>query len=269
MRVKIFGPITAERLAEALAAASNKFTDAEGFPLLSFYGANLYLTAYDQDGQAVDLQDNNGKDVSITLPAIPGEPARPALSDAVKAQRASREEESKRLEEMERMQAEARRKEREIEFFARQKIIDANTAAVQTYDDVTRSMIEADPVGTVNLFNSVIDAVWQEMKPVYPYGKEKGKPRLKPKFEIIGAKNQLFLHRDDTGVHYIKVKNPVCKLSNNSVTAFWENEAWKKVSTLLFEELNKHARTKSDNKKIKFDDLINQEAKNPWRLMRK
>lgn len=245
MRIKIFGPITAERLAEALAAASNKFTDSEGFPLLSFYGANLYLTTYNQDGQPVELQDRDGKDVSITLLAIPGEPARPALSDAANAQRTSQKEESKRLEEAERIQAEERKKKHEIAFLARQKIIDANTAAVQTYDDVTRSMIEADPVDTVNLFNSVIDAVWQEMKPVYPNGKEKGKPRIKPKFELVGAANQLMLHRDDTGVHYIKVRNPVCKLSNNRVSAFWENEAWTKVSSLLFEEINKHARNKA------------------------
>ena len=139
MRIKIQGPITAARLAEALAAASNEFTDADGGPLLSFYGANLYLTTYDQDGQAVELQDNNGKDVLITLFAIPGEPARPALSAAAKAQRASQQEESKRLEEMERMQAESRRKEYEIAFLTRQKIIDANTAEVQTYDDVTNA----------------------------------------------------------------------------------------------------------------------------------
>lgn len=239
MRIKIFGQITADRLAEALAAASNKFTDSEGFPLLSFYGANLYLTAYDQDGQPVELQDNYGKDISITLPTNPGEPNRPSLSDNAMAQSASQKEEDKRLEEAERIQAEERKKKRDVEFLARQKIIDANTAAIQTYDDVTRSMIEADPVGTISLFNSTIDAVWQDMKPVYPNGKGKGQPRIKPKFELMGAANQLMLHRDDTGVHYTKVKNPVCKLSNNRVTAYWENEAWTKVSSLLFEEINK------------------------------
>ncbi len=245
MRIKICGLITAERLAEALVAASNKFTDANGSPLLSFYGANLYLTTYTQDGQPVELQDRDGKDISITLLAIPGEPSRPALSEAAKAQRSSQKEESKRLEEEDRLLAIDQKKKRDIEFLARQKIIDANVAAVNSYDDATRSMIEADPVGTISLFNSTIDAVWQEMKPVYPHGKEKGQPRIKPKFELVGAANQLMLHRDDTGVHYTKVRNPVCKLSNNRVTAFWENEAWTKVSSLLFEVIKKHAIAKA------------------------
>lgn len=48
MRIKIKGEITAERLAEALHAAAEKYEAVR--PGHKVYGANLYLTAFDADG---------------------------------------------------------------------------------------------------------------------------------------------------------------------------------------------------------------------------
>lgn len=45
MRIKIKGEITAERLAEALHAAAEKYEAVR--PGHKVYGANLYLTAFD------------------------------------------------------------------------------------------------------------------------------------------------------------------------------------------------------------------------------
>ncbi|WP_341649903.1 hypothetical protein [Thauera humireducens] len=53
MRIKIKGEITAERLAEALHAAAEKYEAVR--PGHKVYGANLYLTAFDADGLPFDL----------------------------------------------------------------------------------------------------------------------------------------------------------------------------------------------------------------------
>jgi hypothetical protein len=78
MRIKIKGEITAERLAEALHAAAEKYEAVR--PGHKVYGANLYLTAFDADGLPFDLVDHRGEPLSITIEAKSGELVKPALT---------------------------------------------------------------------------------------------------------------------------------------------------------------------------------------------
>ncbi|MBD3828842.1 MAG: OfxX fusion product, partial [Stenotrophomonas sp.] len=67
MRIKIKGEITAERLAEALRAASEEYEAVR--PGHRVYGANLYITAFDADSLPFDLVDHHGEPLSITIEA--------------------------------------------------------------------------------------------------------------------------------------------------------------------------------------------------------
>lgn len=104
MRIKIKGDITAERLAEALQAATEKFEAAR--PGSKVYGANLYLTAYDADGLPFDLVDHRGEPLWINIAAKSGELVRPALSADGEERRQKAKDEAKRLTE----EAEAKEK---------------------------------------------------------------------------------------------------------------------------------------------------------------
>jgi len=92
MRIKIKGEITAERLAEALHAAAEKYEAVR--PGHKVYGANLYLTAFDADGLPFDLVDHRGEPLSITIEAKSGELVKPALTAEGEAHRQKAKEEA-------------------------------------------------------------------------------------------------------------------------------------------------------------------------------
>lgn len=94
MRIKIKGEITAERLAEALHAAAEKYEAVR--PGHKVYGANLYLTAFDADGLPFDLVDHRGEPLSITIEAKSGELVKPALTAEGEARRQKAKEEARR-----------------------------------------------------------------------------------------------------------------------------------------------------------------------------
>lgn len=98
MRIKIKGEITAERLAEALHAAAEKYEAVR--PGHKVYGANLYLTAFDADGLPFDLVDHRGEPLSITIEAKSGELVKPALTAEGEARRQKAKEEARRQAEV-------------------------------------------------------------------------------------------------------------------------------------------------------------------------
>ncbi|GJA56429.1 hypothetical protein KAM348_38520 [Aeromonas caviae] len=109
MRIKIKGEITAERLAEALHAAAEKYEAVR--PGHKVYGANLYLTAFDADGLPFDLVDHRGEPLSITIEAKSGELVKPALTAEGEARRQKAKEEARR--QAEEAEAEAQRRHRQ------------------------------------------------------------------------------------------------------------------------------------------------------------
>ena len=109
MRIKIKGEITAERLAEALHAAAEKYEAVR--PGHKVYGANLYLTAFDADGLPFDLVDHRGEPLSITIEAKSGELVKPALTAEGEAHRQKAKEEARR--QAEEAEAEAQRRHRQ------------------------------------------------------------------------------------------------------------------------------------------------------------
>ena len=138
MRIKIKGEITAERLAEALHAAAEKYEAVR--PGHKVYGANLYLTAFDADGLPFDLVDHRGEPLSITIEAKSGELVKPALTAEGEAHRQKAKEEARRQAEAEAQRRhrqtldeyeQERQKRRKKEAEARKQFEDANAITAE------------------------------------------------------------------------------------------------------------------------------------------
>lgn len=78
MKLKIEGEITPERVAEVVANAIATWESSQ--PGGKFYGAKLYLAAFDAEGERHILTDNLDNPLVITIPAPPGTIVRPALT---------------------------------------------------------------------------------------------------------------------------------------------------------------------------------------------
>jgi flagellar biosynthesis GTPase FlhF len=153
MRIKIKGEITAERLAEALHAAAEKYEAVR--PGHKVYGANLYLTAFDADGLPFDLVDHRGEPLSITIEAKSGELVKPALTAEGEARRQKAKEEARR--QAEEAEAEAQRRHRQTldeyeqerqkrrkkEAEARKQFEDANAITAELLKTMPERFIEA------------------------------------------------------------------------------------------------------------------------------
>jgi hypothetical protein len=81
MRIIIDGPITPERLIEALERAALKFEGVLGDRFEGFYGANLYVQAYSTDGRQVEIPGPRGAELVLKLALPEGSIKKPALSD--------------------------------------------------------------------------------------------------------------------------------------------------------------------------------------------
>lgn len=97
MRLKIKGEVTAERLVEAFATAVKRLQ--QSVPDAKFYAANVYLTAYDADGQAFDLVDGSGNSLIINFAAPPGTIVKPALSAEAEQRREEARQQQREREE--------------------------------------------------------------------------------------------------------------------------------------------------------------------------
>lgn len=87
MRIKISGEIRPDRLIEIL----SKVAAAYGENFGGFFGANLYINAFDKDGEPLDLADFEGNEPMFSFGVPDGEMARPLLSDEAKSHLASSE----------------------------------------------------------------------------------------------------------------------------------------------------------------------------------
>lgn len=220
MRVKLSGQITAERLAEALQKTAEKFGDNLG----GFYGGNLYLNAFNKDGEPMEIVDHRGKEIGLSFGVPDGEIFRPALSEAAKVRKAERAEEKNQQEEA----WLKRQEQQQREFDERRRVAREKEALEQALNKQTTCFIQEDAAGFLNAMNEIIHGVWAEMNPICPSGKDKGNPRPLPWFEVVDG--VLLLHRNATGKSYFKVGNPVAKLQYGELEPHWKNEAWRKVA---------------------------------------
>ncbi|UIF89120.1 hypothetical protein KAF44_28670 (plasmid) [Cupriavidus necator] len=83
MKVRVEGPITAERLAEAVAQAAT-LHEGGAVAFAGFYGATLYLHAYTDEGEPMAV-DQDGKEMALTVRAPAGTVLRPPAQRAGRA----------------------------------------------------------------------------------------------------------------------------------------------------------------------------------------
>ncbi|MDM4791797.1 OfxX fusion product [Pseudomonas aeruginosa] len=184
MRIKIKGEITAERLAEALHAAAEKYEAVR--PGHKVYGANLYLTAFDADGLPFDLVDHRGEPLSITIEAKSGELVKPALTAEGEARRQKAKEEARR--QAEEAEAEAQRRHRQTldEYEQeRQKRRKKEAEARKQFEDanaITAELLKTMPERFIDELNKTVQGVWDDLKPTETQGKKKGQPKALPVF---------------------------------------------------------------------------------------
>lgn len=225
MRIEIKGPITAERLAEVLERAAAR----HGETFKGFYGANLDLEAFNNDGEQFTLVNQWGDEVTLCMEVPDGEIARPALSEAGKARRAAREQERAEEEERDRIARQKMEEER-----ARQRAEQRHQEAkLQAINDTSRRLLETMPESYISALNGAIRGVWEEMKPVAPRGMDKGQPRAMPWFEC--REGVLLLHSSATGTQFVRVRNPILKRAGDY---HWQHEAWKEAARRMAEVLD-------------------------------
>ncbi|WP_338924610.1 OfxX fusion product (plasmid) [Pseudomonas silesiensis] len=221
MRLSIKGEITAEHLAEAFATALKKLESIA--PGSKFYGANLYLTPYDADGQAFDIGDDRGNSLIMNIPAPPGTIVKPALSaEAEQRRQVARDEERQREAE----DAELHRKHRS-ELDRRHEILAAKNAEAQaSYDTLnllTSQLLTVEPERFIDGLNEAIRSTWSSLEPKEPHGPKKGEPKPVPVFSILDGKLLL----STTAWRQPKlVLNPVGTLKQALIAPVWTYGAW-------------------------------------------
>ncbi len=225
VRIKIKGEITAERLAEALHKASEKYEAIR--PGTKIYGANLYVTAYDADGLPFDLVDHRGEPLSITIEAKSGELVRPALTAEGERRRQQAKDEARRLEEE--AFAEAKRRDRETlnEYERKWQEKRAQEAEAreqfQWLNKTTAELLKNHPERFIEELNGAVQAAWQECQPVAKQGTKKGLPMPMPTFSIHAGGLLLSV---ETWKNPRRVLNPICTLQHGKLAPFWAHEAW-------------------------------------------
>ena len=230
MRIKIKGLITAERLATALDAASVKFGDNFG----GFYGANLYINCFTPSGLPIEIGDHDGKEVAICFGVPDGELEKPILTKDGAISRANQKKEAEEAENNRDAERKKMNEENSRHWNEQRRIREELDNIVQVLNTISLKALETRPASFTEDLNAVIRTVWDELKPVYPNGNEKGLPRPMPWFQF--DKKALLLHRDSTGVHFKKVKNPVYPKSGcrNDFDHHWSNPAWLEVEKRLY-----------------------------------
>ncbi|WP_338924853.1 hypothetical protein V0M98_35120 (plasmid) [Pseudomonas silesiensis] len=224
MKVKIEGVVTADRLRIALEGLVKTFEDTFGDDFAGFFGANLYVQAYNTDGEQIEVYEG-GKEMALKLPLRPDTPTKPPLSEAVRANRA---EQAKRVNE-ERKEAEQSRREIEEQHLARKARYEHELAAWKQHIETFQAVASRFGNDLIRDCNAAITTVWNEHKPVWPNGNKKDLPRAKPYLAIAGGVVLLFTGSRPGDSR--RIKTPLMKdVSMSGVEAFWQYDEWKEVA---------------------------------------
>lgn len=221
MRLKIKGEVTAERLMEAFSAAVERLKLS--VPDAKFYGANVYLTAYDGDGQAFDLVDGGGNSLVMNFAAPPGTIVKPALSaEAEQRREEARQQERAReaaAQELHQHQLAERQRKLQLELALGQK---AEKAFVGL-NRVTDSVLASEPKALVQALNQVIESNWTSLQPMEPHGPKKGQPKPKPVFSTYEGKLML---STVAWKQPRQIPNPIGAVRKTLIAPLWTYSAW-------------------------------------------
>lgn len=221
MRLNIKGEITPERLTEAFSLALQKLESTA--PGSKFYGANLYLVPYDEDGQAFDIVDGRGQSLIMNIPAPPGTIVKPALSaEAEQRRQVAREEERQRE-----IQEEEDRRQHRADLDRRHQIQAAKNAKAQesykALNVLTSQLLTSEPERFIDGLNEAIRSTWSSLEPKEPNGPKKGEPKPMPVFSIQDGKLLL----STTAWRQPKlVLNPVGSHKLALIAPVWTYGAW-------------------------------------------
>jgi hypothetical protein len=221
VRLVIKGEITPERLTEAFSLALQKLESTA--PGSKFYGANLYLVPYDEDGQAFDIVDGRGQSLIMNIPAPPGTIVKPALSaEAEQRRQVAREEERQRE-----IQEEEERRQHRADLDRRHQIQAAkNAKAQESYNALnvlTSKLLTSEPERLIDGLNQAIRSTWSSLEPKEPHGPKKGEPKPVPVFSIQDGKLLL----STTAWRQPKlVLNPLGSLKHTLIEPVWTYGAW-------------------------------------------
>ena len=228
MRIKIDGEITAERLAEALQSATKQFpADAQ----VRFYGANLYLTAFNAEGLPLELVDQHGQTVMVKIAAPSGTLARPALT-AEGAERRSQANESAAAQ---RAEEEAEFQRHEAQVLEQRRQYQAKFASAkrtwEAANSITSQQMKTRPEEFVAELNKIVYSVWCEMKPVEPMGKQKDEPKPLP---VFSTREGMLMLDVSTWKTPRQVHNPIYSSRNHDrLQRFWAHAAWAEACTQI------------------------------------
>lgn len=228
MRVKITGPITVDRLTEAVMTAAEKFEAALGKEFAGFFGANLYLSAYTLAGEPVDLLDEFGKPVMITLPVSVSQIASEDSSESaeLKLEHGEEAEQLKR----EAIEQENQRLALEIEeryslmFAARQPLVEEQ----ERRDRQFMALVAAYGMEFIDACNAAIAQTWEHLQPTWPHGARKGQLRARPILKTVGLDVQLGTLG---GKSFRKIRSPLSHVSSSlwsgsQLKTYWQHDGW-------------------------------------------
>ena len=180
MRLKIEGEITPERLARAVEIALEHLASAD--PDAKFYGANLYLNSYGDDGEAFDVVDDHQRPIMLRISSPAGGRVRPPLSAEAKQHRKNVREAKQHREleiaELRRQQDAERQRKRQIEAAQAAKA----QVALDALNVLTSRLLVSEPKALIDGFNGAIRASWHAQQPKETYGPRKGEPKPLPVF---------------------------------------------------------------------------------------
>jgi hypothetical protein len=236
MRIKIDGPVSEARLAQALGEAAIMLGNAEAV----FYNANLYVTAFDQNG---DILDRPNRDLMIHLPLLPGDSKSPPVSAEVKRARADlrRAELQAAIDVKAAHAAIVIEQQRQIEIANeyRKRERQASYLSFQRRIDQFQSLVRA--VGATNLIdklNETVSQAWHTSRPIISTGKNKGDERPMPIFAWIGG-GEFVLFRNPDRTSAIKLRSPVGAVDKYGVAVrFWQYTEWSKATEDIQNMLN-------------------------------
>lgn len=220
MKVKVAGPITAERLTEALEQATARHREAMGQRFDGFYGATLYLNAYSNEGEQVAVMQGD-KEVSLILRLPAGVQMRPMLSErAVQARDQRLAEQARTREVLHQMEVENERR-----FEAEKARRRALQAEQHQHERVFARIHAAFGEALIAQCNAAIETVWAQWQPKEPHGPRKDQLRDRPFLAVEDGRVMLYV---GVGRSARSILTPLSKLASHGteLEPFWKHDVW-------------------------------------------
>ncbi|WP_326430460.1 hypothetical protein VQ574_21145 (plasmid) [Stutzerimonas frequens] len=219
MRIKILGEVTPESICAAIEVARSKYLSAG--VSVQFNNANLYLSAINENGEPIDLVDDENNSLVVTLHTPHGFLSKATTNGESKG----KHETESHAPSIHAGSSSVEHDELHAMLCEHQLNYKKNMEAFNRADEVTRRLIEVVPDQFAQMLNDEVAASWNLHQPVEPHGPNKGQPKSMPWFEI--KESNLYVH-SHTMRKPLKISNPIGRFDPHTVfSPTWSNPAWK------------------------------------------